>query len=346
MLRAGDVVEVRSGPELLETLDENGTLESLPFMPEMLQFLGRRFVVAARVERACDTHTYKGARRIPNAVILADLRCDGTAHDGCGARCRIYWKERWLRKVGEGEQKTPAAPADPSPELESLVRRATRVQAPDGSTIYRSQATELLRASVPVSGWSLASLRREVACGNVQPTRFVRVMTAAVLRHARQTARQTALKLAAKAARILGLRDVARRVRAELARKPAETPPPKGLQPGQLVQIKPLPEIAAQLNALNKTRGLYFDMAEMGPYSGHKATVLGRVERFIDEPTGRMVELKSDCYILDGVVCSGDRSERRWFCPRAIYPWWRESWLSVRPPLSAPTSADGLVPRE
>ena len=40
-----------------------------------------------------------------------------------------------------------------------------------------------------------------------------------------------------------------------------------------------------------------------------------------------MVELASDCLILDGVACSGERSSWRWFCPRAIYPWWREAWL-------------------
>jgi hypothetical protein len=40
-----------------------------------------------------------------------------------------------------------------------------------------------------------------------------------------------------------------------------------------------------------------------------------------------MVELKNECLLLDGVVCSGDHSTGRWFCPRAIYPYWREDWL-------------------
>ena len=38
-LRAGDWVEVRSKEEILATLDENGRLEDLPFMPQMLQYL-------------------------------------------------------------------------------------------------------------------------------------------------------------------------------------------------------------------------------------------------------------------------------------------------------------------
>jgi hypothetical protein len=32
-------------------------------------------------------------------------------------------------------------------------------------------------------------------------------------------------------------------------------------------------------------------------------------------------------------VCSGEWSTQRWFCPRAIYPYWRECWLErVQPP--------------
>src|SRR6266849_5955985 len=41
-LRVGDVVEVRSEQEILETLDARGTLEGLPFMPEMLKYRGKR----------------------------------------------------------------------------------------------------------------------------------------------------------------------------------------------------------------------------------------------------------------------------------------------------------------
>ena len=65
----------------------------------------------------------------------------------------------------------------------------------------------------------------------------------------------------------------------------------------------------------------------MMPYCGHTARVTTKVERFIDEWTGRLVQLASDCYILDEVVCRSYHSEGRWFCPRAIYPWWREAWL-------------------
>jgi hypothetical protein len=107
----------------------------------------------------------------------------------------------------------------------------------------------------------------------------------------------------------------------------AATPQPmQGLHAGELVQIKSKQEIAATLNANGKNRGLWFDR-EMAPYCGRTARVKSRVERFINEGTGELVELASDCYILDGVVCDSARSDGRWFCPRAIYPWWREAWL-------------------
>ena len=71
----------------------------------------------------------------------------------------------------------------------------------------------------------------------------------------------------------------------------------------------------------------------MVPHCGRTARVRSKVERFIDEGSGRLVELGSECYILDGMVCDSARSEGRWFCPRAIYPWWRGVWLQ---PLDSP----------
>ena len=62
-LRAGDWVEVRSSEEILATLDERGRLEALPFMPEMLQYCGKRFRVYKSAHKTCDTiETYKGRR--------------------------------------------------------------------------------------------------------------------------------------------------------------------------------------------------------------------------------------------------------------------------------------------
>src|SRR3989442_12907520 len=42
-LRPGDLAEIRAADEILQTLDVDGTLDYLPFMPERVEFCGRRF---------------------------------------------------------------------------------------------------------------------------------------------------------------------------------------------------------------------------------------------------------------------------------------------------------------
>ena len=98
-LRPGDIVEVKPAADILATLDADGALDAMPFMPEMLQYVGRRFTVSRRVEKICDTIAATGSRRMRDTVYLEDLRCDGSGHGGCQAGCRIYWKEAWLRRV-------------------------------------------------------------------------------------------------------------------------------------------------------------------------------------------------------------------------------------------------------
>ena len=54
-LCVGDWVEVRSKEEILSTLDQNGRLEGLPFMPQMFRYCGQRFQVYKRAHKTCDT---------------------------------------------------------------------------------------------------------------------------------------------------------------------------------------------------------------------------------------------------------------------------------------------------
>src|SRR5690349_18670816 len=81
-LHAGDLVELRPPAEILASLDADGCLSGLPFMPEMLQYFGRRFTVAKRVEKICDTICPIGVRRMRETVFLEDIRCDGSGHAG------------------------------------------------------------------------------------------------------------------------------------------------------------------------------------------------------------------------------------------------------------------------
>src|SRR5262245_31017827 len=177
-MRAGDKVELRSPAEIVATLDADGCLDGVPFMPEMLRFFGTEFTIEAQVERACDTVSYTGVRRLRDTVLLDDLRCDGSGHAGCQAECRFYWKEAWLRpRTGS---RAVGGEADPDALAELTSRAAKSVygasSTPDEPR-FRCQATELLRAGEPVGWWDFRSLLHEYTGGNVKLLRFVRVMT-------------------------------------------------------------------------------------------------------------------------------------------------------------------------
>ena len=77
-------------------------------MPQMFRYCGQRFQVYKRAHKTCDTVSghYVGLR-LAHAVHL-DLRCDGQAYGGCQAACLIFWKEAWLKRVGEEDTKLPS----------------------------------------------------------------------------------------------------------------------------------------------------------------------------------------------------------------------------------------------
>jgi len=102
------------------------------------------------------------------------------------------------------------------------------------------------------------------------------------------------------------------------------------LKPGELVRVKPFEEILQTLNRGGQNRGLRFDK-EMVPYCGGEYRVLKRINKILNEKTGKMEEMKTPCIILDNVVCRSLYSECRLFCPRSIYPYWREIWLERVP---------------
>ena len=102
--RPGELVEVRPAEEIIRTLDHNGALEDLPFMPEMVAFSGRRFRVSRRVVKTCFSGPVSAMRGFRNndVVTLDGIRCSGQAHDGCQKACMIFWRDAWLSKVEDG----------------------------------------------------------------------------------------------------------------------------------------------------------------------------------------------------------------------------------------------------
>jgi hypothetical protein len=307
-LRPGDVVEVKSAEEILATLDEDGSLDSMPFMPEMVRYAGQRFTVTRRVDKICDTIAATGSRRMHATVYLDDLRCDGSGHGGCQAGCLIYWKEAWLRRV-DVHAGLAAAPEAGTDELQRVSEAGTRTVREDGGDeVWRCQATDAFKASEPLKTSNPAQYWREMTNGNFGLLRFVRLM-----------ARAIAMEFWFRLGRLKPLPLTG----PEAVTESAE---PLDLQPGELVQVRSPDEIAATLDETGHNRRLSFDR-EMLPFCGRTFRVHDRVNRIIDDRTGRMINISKDCIILDGAVCSGERSTGRWFCPRQIHAYWREAWL-------------------
>ncbi|TGW12617.1 hypothetical protein EN788_07625 [Mesorhizobium sp. M2D.F.Ca.ET.145.01.1.1] len=312
-LRPGDVVEVRSPAEIVATLDKDSALHGTVFMPEMMAYVGQRFTVSRRVDKVCNMVDESGSRRMRGTVYLEDLRCDGSGHGGCQAGCRIYWKEEWLTKVGHNSADPVGDRMAASAELERVAGAATRPANPvdqSGAQLWRCQATDALKASEPVKRRDIGQYWRELTNGNFNPIRFAALLVRALMMD------------------ILHHVGLIRTLPLQGPSKSGSKREMLGLQPGELVRVRSPQEIAATLDHRGESSGLSFDR-EMLPYCGRTFRVKTAVQRIVDERTGRMLKIPKDCIILDGVACSGERSVNgRWFCPRAIYPFWRESWLT------------------
>jgi hypothetical protein len=324
--RAGDLVEVRPAAEILATLDEDGALEHVPFMPEMLDYVGRRFRVAQRAEKICDLVGPGGSRRMRDTVFLENLRCSGAAHGGCQAECRFYWKEAWLRSV------TSDAAADQTDDgalerLTAVTDASTRPHDWDRhSERFRCQATEAFRATEPLRSRDPGQYVREVRSGNVGVLRVLRVL---------------ARGLWWSIGRRTGLRP---HLPVPVGPAAASAPDRLDLRPGEWVEVRSPEEIGPTLDEGGCNRGLLFTPEMLGS-CGRRAQVHKRVEKIISERTGEMLHLKNDCIMLEGVVCTGERAPGMWFCHRDSYPFWREAWLkriASPEPNESPTAEDQL----
>jgi len=336
-LKAGEWVRIRNAAEILSTLDADGMIDGMPFMPEMLRYCGQRGRVYKRADKACDTIRYEGNRRMFDTVHLEGLRCDGTAHGGCQARCLLYFKEAWLERA-DGLQQCDGAVDSPSSAIPEALQRGTWMNPGETGqdARYRCQATELLRASHPMRWWDVRQYGRDVVSGNVGLLQLVR---AALFRLFRQT-----LRIGAFRAQVAAYNHVQTWrggvpypfFDGHLDKAPRES---LGLQPGEWVRVKSREEILKTIDKRNRNRGLSFDV-EMVRYCGTRQRVLGRVERLIEESTGRMIQITSDCVILEGAYCHGEYSHKRLFCPRAIFSFWREIWLERVAPPDASTAPE------
>jgi hypothetical protein len=345
-LKTGEWIEVRSREDILATLDKDGRLENAPFMAEMFQYCGRRFRVFKRADKTCDpAHEPWSIRRVKNCVHLQDVRCDGQAHGGCQAGCLIFWKEAWLKRVDHNTVSADSLrnsgtiegrhDGHCTPETISAAGQATNAE---GETVYACQATELRNFTSAMAAWDPRQYIRDLTSGNL----------ASGL--AGDSLGNRVLELLLGVIRLLSSLTISlfnlmpRRLKGpaypfivgSLENTPKET---LDLQPGELVQVRSREEIVATLDRHNRNRGMLFD-GEMLPYCGGIYRVLRRVHHIIDERSGKMVNMKSPCIVLEGVVCQSDFHR---LCPRAIYPYWRENWLRRASIVGTSALTEGVV---
>ncbi len=296
-LKAGDLVEVLSYREIKATLDSDGALEGVPFMPEMAPCCGGRFQVGTVMTAICGGGGRGGMRAVRGGalLLLGDLRCDGAAHGCCSRLCTLLWKAAWLKPAAApcaGPEPVRCRPEEPWPYP---------IRGREGG--YHCQATVLGRETLPLSkGDKLRRALTDIAAGELRLRSFLKMCARSVSYRGGSLRRRFFTG---------GGRG---------GRTPTES---LSLQPGDLVEVKSAREIAATLDQTRANRGLVFSEF-MTPYCGGVYRVRSRVENYIDERTGAMKKLK-DTVILEGITCGGETTSGK--CRRAEYFFWREIWL-------------------
>jgi hypothetical protein len=307
--RSGDLVVVRSEAEIRQTLDKDGTLDGLPFMPEMLPFCGKRQRVHQTVEKTCIDIPDYAMRRFhqSDVVILDGIRCSGIDHGGCQRDCSVFWRSAWLQRADESPpQEAPQAVDSPAP---------LRTIRDDGR--YFCQSTEILAVTRRLSRWEIiATCGRDVRAGNRTLFEMIGLM---------------AVPLWKKLQRY----HLGGEVRGELTETPAES---LGLKVGDWVEVKSRREILETLDRRGCNRGLKFSDI-MWRFCGKPYRVSGRVERIILEGDGKAVSMRNTVTLEGPIcICSGVAFGG---CPRGEPVWWREIWLKRVPGPERATKLSG-----
>jgi hypothetical protein len=297
-LRKGQWVRAKSFQEIQCTLDASGRTEGLPFMAEMLPFCGKTL----RIQERADTVCVGGLRRLDRVCHLQNSRCSGDAHGTCQAGCLLYWHEAWLQPV------PGLIDLHPADDVEAHLPPAFN---PSTST-YTCQLTEArkLGTEIPVPG--LQEYLRKCWVGQIRTAEakylfrwsFDRLLVAFyswLRRYSRSGFSFDQFKV------------------------------------GDLVRVRSRTEILRSMGRNGSHRGLRIT-ADMLRYCGKSFRIAGRVTQMIDDKTGRLRNLKNECYILAGVTCAGGRL----LCSREQHYYWRAIWLQKAESKAITAVASGI----
>jgi hypothetical protein len=102
-LKEGELVRVKSGHEILATLDENLVNRGMGFHPEMMSHCGKTFRISQRLHKLIDEKTGQLRELKNSCLVLEGTDCKGTCTRplSCPRDCPPYWREIWLERVDE-----------------------------------------------------------------------------------------------------------------------------------------------------------------------------------------------------------------------------------------------------
>lgn len=108
-LREGELVRVKSGDEILATVDELLVNKGMGFHPEMMVHCGKTFRISQRLQRLIDEKTGQMRELKNSCLVLEGAHCEGTCTRplSCPRDCPPYWREIWLERVGDGPAPAP-----------------------------------------------------------------------------------------------------------------------------------------------------------------------------------------------------------------------------------------------
>jgi hypothetical protein len=103
-LQPGELVRVKSYPEILATLDRHNKNRGLWFDPELVKYCGGVYRVVKRVRRILDEPTGKMLEFSNPCIVLQDVFCTAETTQYrlfCPRNIWIYWREIWLERVAK-----------------------------------------------------------------------------------------------------------------------------------------------------------------------------------------------------------------------------------------------------
>src|SRR5260370_4903654 len=295
-LHPGDLVEVKCPSEILQTLDADGTMDQLPFMPEMVEFCGKRFNVSRRVVKICTSGSGSTMRRFraDDVVLLDGLRCSGADHDGCQKACMIFWREAWLRKVED-------AAVQGDVDLGGREQLRARLKTSTGPKTYFCQASELWKAADLLARWErFARCFADIRAGNCNVF---------------EMAQRVGIWLFWRIRRLF----LGAYARGNNKTTPVES---LNLQAGELVEVRPIENIVETLNETAHNRGLWFS-PDMRLLCERQQRVARRIHKLLVYGPGEMRQLRNTIY-LEGSLC-GCAYVAFGGCPRCEFVYWQAS---------------------